>query len=344
MIRTLLKPLSFLPAILLMYMIFSFSAQDGNVSSSVSYQASEAIVKTADFVFDLQLEPWQIDNYAVRINGPTRKLAHMTEYFLLAIAVSFPLYVYGLRGILLVIFAGIICVGFAAGDEYHQSFVAGRAPSVKDVGIDSVGVLIGIIVVRIIGFAGRNTIFRPRPSHQERSELAALRREKERLEDQLKEERDRQAYYARKAKKADTSPAKHTASSKRYDDDLQHTRIYPGAAALAKDAQVGRDQERYDDRYDEDDRRYRYDDEYDDEPYDDRYDDYEDDRYDDRRYDDRYDERDDRRYSDEYDDRYDDDDYYYDDDDYEDEESASSDELSEDMPLSRLLHRKKRDY
>ena len=40
--------------------------------------------------------------------------------------------------------------GFAAGDEYHQSFVAGRGPSKKDVMIDSIGVFFGILFVRII--------------------------------------------------------------------------------------------------------------------------------------------------------------------------------------------------
>mgnify|MGYP001638663077 FL=1 len=72
----------------------------------------------------------------------------MTEYFLLAVAISFPLYVYGVRGIWLVILAGIICVGFAGLDEYHQSFVADRGPSLRDVGIDSIGALIGILMVQ----------------------------------------------------------------------------------------------------------------------------------------------------------------------------------------------------
>ena len=85
----------------------------------------------------------------------------MTEYFLLAISVSFPLYVYGVRGIWLPLLAGMICVGFAALDEYHQSFVAGRGPSKKDVGIDSIGVFAGIIMMQFICFLGRVTIFRP---------------------------------------------------------------------------------------------------------------------------------------------------------------------------------------
>ena len=40
-----------------------------------------------------------------------RKAAHMTEYFLLAIAISFPLYVYGVRGIWLMLLARNVCVG-----------------------------------------------------------------------------------------------------------------------------------------------------------------------------------------------------------------------------------------
>lgn len=167
MIRTLLKPLSFIPALLLMYMIFSFSSQTGEVSSQLSYKVSHKIVETVDYVFDGNLEDWEIDDWANRINFITRKLAHMTEYFALAVAVAFPLYVYGLHGIWLMLVAGIICVGFACGDEYHQAFVAGRSPSRRDVLIDSFGVFWGIVLVRIVGWTGRKTIFRPKKKKKE---------------------------------------------------------------------------------------------------------------------------------------------------------------------------------
>lgn len=162
MIRTLLKPFSFLPALLLMYMIYGFSAQSGEESAQLSYKVSYQMVKAADNLFEVGLEDFQLEHWAYRINGVTRKLAHMTEYFLLAVAVAFPLYVYGVRGIWLMFLAGIICVGFACGDEYHQSFVDGRSPSKRDVLIDSAGVFFGIILVRIIGWTGRKTIFRER--------------------------------------------------------------------------------------------------------------------------------------------------------------------------------------
>ena len=152
MIIFFLKPLSFLPALLMMSVIFGFSAQTGEVSGSLSYDVSYKIVEIGNKALHQDLEEWQMKEYASKIEHPLRKLAHMTEYFLLAVAVSFPLYVYGLRGVPLMLLAGLICVGFAVGDEYHQSFVAERSPSARDVFIDSVGVFFGILAVRFVLF------------------------------------------------------------------------------------------------------------------------------------------------------------------------------------------------
>lgn len=145
-----LKPLSFLPALIMMYAIYSFSAQSGTESGNLSYEISVQIVQIGNQVLDKGYDDWEIEEVATNIEYYVRKAAHMTEYFLLAIAVSFPLYVYGVRGIWLLLLAGFICVGFACGDEYHQSFVDGRGPSIRDVCIDSIGIFTGIYVVRIV--------------------------------------------------------------------------------------------------------------------------------------------------------------------------------------------------
>ena len=162
----LLKPLSFIPALLMMYVIYTFSGQDAKTSAALSYKVSYKIVEVADEVLDADLEDWEKESLANRFHNVTRKLAHMGEYFALAISVAFPLYVYGMHGIPLLLTAGLFCVAFACGDEYHQSFVEGRGPQAKDVGIDSIGIFAGILVVRIIGWTGRMTIFRPRPRRQ----------------------------------------------------------------------------------------------------------------------------------------------------------------------------------
>jgi len=159
--RFLLKPLSFVPALIVMYMITSFSAQDGVTSSQISGQVSDGIVSVINEKLNLGFSDEQVAEISGKIEHYVRKLAHVTEYFILAVSVAFPLYVYGLRGIPLVLTAGIFCISFAGLDEYHQSFVSGRSPSKKDVLIDSIGVIAGITVTRIVGFIGRKTIFRP---------------------------------------------------------------------------------------------------------------------------------------------------------------------------------------
>ena len=151
-IATLMKPLSFVPALLMMYLIFSFSSQTGAESSSLSNKVTESVLIVADHVLE---KGWNDEDIQVRVEKYgfyVRKLAHMTEYCILAITIALPLYVYGLRGFPLLLLAGLICVIFAATDEYHQTMVANRGPSIRDVGIDSIGALLGIMLVRIFSW------------------------------------------------------------------------------------------------------------------------------------------------------------------------------------------------
>ena len=97
-ISSFFKPLSFLPALALMYMIYSFSAQQGETSSSLSFKVSKKIIQAVDVVTQQNWDDWEIEQHANQIHGIVRKGAHITEYVLLARAVSFPLYVYGVRG------------------------------------------------------------------------------------------------------------------------------------------------------------------------------------------------------------------------------------------------------
>lgn len=318
MLRTLLKPFSFVPAILIMYMIYTFSAQPDYVSSDLSYKVSYAIVKTADRILDANLEEWQIQDYAQRYHGVTRKIAHMGEYFLLAVAVSFPLYVYGMHGILLMVFAGMICVIYAGLDEYHQSFVSGRAASVIDVAIDGFGAFWGILFSRIIGWIGRHTIFLP----SRRNRQSVSRRDLDRIRAQQREMKlaQKELRAEQKAARREQRMARNEQREMQRQMDLERMqqqredRFYNNERE--RDGRSGRG------RYDPRDRYDGYDDY-------DRYDDY--DKYDRQYYDDRY-EYDDEEYDyDEYDD--------YDED--EDDAEDSSDTLAEDMPLSGLFRHRR---
>lgn len=156
-----LKLLSFLPAIFLMVMIFYFSNAQAHQSTVTSTQVSRVIVRGVAKIMNKELDGLRVEYYAIMIEGVVRKIAHMAEYAMLAVAVAFPLYVYGVRGFRLTVISFLICVLYAASDEFHQTFVLGRSGQLRDVVIDSIGIMAGIIFTRIVGWTGRMTLRLP---------------------------------------------------------------------------------------------------------------------------------------------------------------------------------------
>ena len=70
MIVFVMKPLSFLPALVMMYIIFSFSAQSGTDSGNLSYEVSHKIVEIGNEVLQKDLEEWEIEQSAFEIEYP----------------------------------------------------------------------------------------------------------------------------------------------------------------------------------------------------------------------------------------------------------------------------------
>lgn len=139
-----LKLLSCVPSLLLLFLIFGFSAQDGDTSGSLSFQISLYIVKLfSPFLPVAQTEALLLER-AEMIHLFVRKAAHMTEYFLLTLSLQLPLSAWlSNRFPRKVRVAGgaVLAVLFAALDEFHQSFVPGRSGNFTDVCIDSIGVI-----------------------------------------------------------------------------------------------------------------------------------------------------------------------------------------------------------
>ncbi len=138
--KSFFKPLTILPALIMICLIFGFSNQDGNTSGGLSQKVSEQIISVYDSVFQKKLNQTKIHEYANRIEYGVRKAAHVSEYLVLALLVSLPLYTYGLKGKQLFFTSLFLCILCAAGDEFHQSFIPGRTPAFKDVLIDSIGI------------------------------------------------------------------------------------------------------------------------------------------------------------------------------------------------------------
>ena len=181
-LRYLLKPLSFLPALCMLYLIFYMSSQEGAASSTMSYQVSKTIVLAYNKVFSKGYPNEILNELIHQIHPFIRKTAHFTEFFALAVTVAFPLYVYKIRGIFLIILGELFCVGVAFLDEYSQSFVMGRSPSYRDVMIDSAGAFCGILIAWTVCYIGRKTVFKWLSLEDYRKSKRAYRKNKRQKE------------------------------------------------------------------------------------------------------------------------------------------------------------------
>ena len=85
--------------------------------------------------------------FRIRISSfVIRKLAHVFMFMMISISITLLVYVF-FNNILLSIGISIITsVGYACLDEYIQTFINGRSGNIRDVIIDSIGVIIGILI------------------------------------------------------------------------------------------------------------------------------------------------------------------------------------------------------
>lgn len=125
----------FIPSIILMIIIFSFSNQTGSESSGLS----QHIVLWIQTHLHITMSEFII-----------RKGAHMSEYALLCLTFiyAFSHYQFTIKQIL---FYSILCsFAYACTDEMHQLFIGGRAGQFTDVLIDSSGACLMSFVYYLI--------------------------------------------------------------------------------------------------------------------------------------------------------------------------------------------------
>ena len=129
-----------------MGLIFYMSAKDATESGGMS----KWLVETAFGRTLIRLLPRITDQ------GPEidlRKYAHMTEYTMLAVpsALFFRELLLQRRVPLRALGCSLVfCFLYACSDEYHQTFVPGRAGAMVDVAVDMAGAAFGLILVLLI--------------------------------------------------------------------------------------------------------------------------------------------------------------------------------------------------
>lgn len=154
---------SLVASIGIMALIFSFSAQNGGESGSLSESVARAIAPILHPDFPALSDSRQRELLDA-LAWPIRKTAHATEYGVLAMALFSTFWhgnalrrsetafgassSHGVSRISGLAFATSVL--YACTDELHQLFIDGRAGQVADVLVDASGALIGVLLCALI--------------------------------------------------------------------------------------------------------------------------------------------------------------------------------------------------
>ena len=130
-----------------MTIIFGFSSQDGKESGNISKKITEQIVKRIPQIQEKEQEEKEI--IINRIEKVIRKIAHFSIYTVVGILVMAFISTYQIKEKNRIIISTIIGIIYACSDEIHQSLVPGRSPMITDVMIDTMGVVLGILLVML---------------------------------------------------------------------------------------------------------------------------------------------------------------------------------------------------
>ena len=126
--------------------VFNFSNQTGEESSGLSRKVAELFFHTEE---------------ALAIAEPIiRKLAHFSEYALGGLLMYLLVDTYPFSEKKKFIITLLLGIWYASIDEIHQLFVPERSGSIKDVGIDTLGFIFGILFTKFMIFLKNKTKIR----------------------------------------------------------------------------------------------------------------------------------------------------------------------------------------
>ena len=141
------KTISIVSLILWMIIIFSFSSADANKSTGTSDKVITTMIEIKDKITDQETPISEKEIIVKNSSFYVRKIAHITEYLILGLLMFNALKQFN---ILNIYYAIILCILYSCTDEFHQLFINGRSGSFRDVLIDTIGILLGTYLYKIL--------------------------------------------------------------------------------------------------------------------------------------------------------------------------------------------------
>ena len=141
------KTTSIILLLLWMTVIFMFSSSGSVKSNNTSGKVISSAISVKDKVTSKETKPETKKKIVKKLNYSVRKSAHVFEYFVLGVLALNIFDAFNIKR--KVLFAIILCLLYAASDEFHQLFT-GRTASVTDVLLDSAASIVGIYLLNLI--------------------------------------------------------------------------------------------------------------------------------------------------------------------------------------------------
>lgn len=129
------------------FIIFGFSSQNGEKSGNISKKITEEIITRIPQI--QEKEQNEREAISLRIEKVIRKIAHFSIYTAVGLLLMALLSTFEMKEKNRIIMSLIIGIIYASSDEIHQSFVPERSPMITDVMIDTMGVMLGILLIML---------------------------------------------------------------------------------------------------------------------------------------------------------------------------------------------------
>lgn len=141
-----MKTLNILLLVLWMLIIFTFSNANSTKSTNTSDKVIDIGINIVDSIRNEKTENKEL--LIEKLTFTVRKIAHFLEYLILGILMYRVVSDYTNKNVL--ILSILLCILYATTDEIHQIFINGRDGNIKDVLVDSIGIIIGCLIYKKI--------------------------------------------------------------------------------------------------------------------------------------------------------------------------------------------------
>lgn len=140
------KIISIILLLLWMSLIFYFSHQPSYDSDKTSNNVIDKLINIVEKISNYEFNEEELNIINKSLGFPVRKSAHFTIYLILGILFYNLIRLYMNNNSKILIISILMCVIYACSDEIHQLFVFGRSGELRDVLIDFIGSLLGVMI------------------------------------------------------------------------------------------------------------------------------------------------------------------------------------------------------